>query len=79
MQVSLYLKLAHELGVLPVACIHSAHPVVHQRPTLHATGLSLGRGEGKWQSLHRVCQKLLNRLGVSPGKTSDSCLRVYNR
>ena len=44
MQVSLYLELAHELGILPVARVHSAHPVVHQRPTLHATELSLGRG-----------------------------------
>ncbi len=44
MQIGLYLELAHELGVLPIACIHSTHPVIHQRPTLHATSLCLGIG-----------------------------------
>ena len=37
MQVGLDLELAHELGILPVACVHCAHPVVHQCPTLHTT------------------------------------------
>ena len=44
MQIGLCLELAHELGVLPIACIHSTHPVIHQRPTLHATSLCLGIG-----------------------------------
>lgn len=64
MQVGLHLELAHELGILPVACVHSAHPVVHQCPTLHASGLSLGRGTKRHGRTYS--EMLLNPLGISP-------------
>ncbi len=77
MQVGLYLKLAHELGILPVACVHSAHPVVHQRPTLHATGLCLGI-EMSGRTFNKVGEILLNLLRAldmaRPGKWENMSL-----
>ncbi len=71
MQVGLYLELAHELGILPVACVHSAHPVVHQCPTLHTTRLCLGIGmSGRtFSKVGEIHLNLLRALDMAmPGK-----------
>lgn len=77
MQIGLYLELAHELGVLPVACIHSAHPVVHQCPTLHTTGLCLDIGMS-CRPFSKVGEVHLNLLRASdtarPGRWDNMSL-----
>ena len=35
MQICFHLKFSHELRILPIARIHSTHPVIDRPPTLH--------------------------------------------